>query len=178
MLELDSNKTLIDLINRYIVTSDGDLSNESIESIKLKINLDFIHSEILIKIYQGALQYIISWVNDTYSGFDSSNSVYSFNSNDEKIFTVMMEPILKHMNKNHTAELSIGGKEIPIERLLCKTKRMYTFFESYNPIHESFSQGELKIPKKINSEDIELFMAMVNVMKFYNVKAKITNNEI
>ena len=179
MLNNDANLILIDLINTYLSIGDGSLNNLFIENMKAKINIDFANNELIPKLYHGGIEFIINFIKQNQPKnlllkkcLQEEESKKFLN---EKIYKVVIEPLCKNIIENKEFQEYCLSEGIKLNQIIERSKQFYTFFEIYNFSNRTAFSKELQITFQEFKKNQEIFIALITIMKFYNIKFNISD---
>ena len=174
LLEKEAYKTLSDFLNNFNIEFDENMNICNQDSFKFKFFLSS-NSKIQVKFFEGALKFI-SCFNELCNSISNEElNVYLQNKDflNEKIFTVIIEPILLFLKENNKAILEILGHKIDFIKLLNESKNIYNFLGKYKIEQSTSLQNEFAISEHDTLKNKEVVAAIINVMSFFNKNFKI-----
>ena len=174
LLEKEADKTLSDFLNNFNIEFDENMNICNQDSFKFKFFLSS-NSKIQVKFFEGALKFI-SCFNELCNSISNEElNVYLQNKDflNEKIFTVIIEPILLFLKENNKAILEILGHKIDFIKLLNESKNIYNFLGKYKIEQSTSLQNEFAISEHDTLKNKEVVAAIINVMSFFNKNFKI-----
>ena len=145
------------------------------ETIKYNIYLHNNYSEIQVKFFEGAFKFI-SYFYELIRSLNKEELDHYMQNKiclNEKIYTVITEPILLFLKEKNKAILEILGHQIDFIELLNKSKDLYNFLGNYQIENSNILKSELTISEQEVFKNKEMIVAIINVMSFFEKNLKI-----